>query len=175
MPICTKCNKEFPNRVNIDGKIKIINTRKYCLECSPYGEHNTKQIEISPRNITHKCICGETNPDKFYGKKRSFCSKCHNKYTIKVGNEKRKKAIEYLGGKCIKCGYDKYYGAIDLHHVDPTKKDSKFKNLRGWSWDRILKEIQNCVPLCCRCHVEEHYCNTLVCIDSGSSDWSSQR
>lgn len=30
-------------------------------------------------------------------------------------------AIEYLGGKCISCGYSKYYGALEFHHRDPTQ------------------------------------------------------
>ena len=69
---------------------------------------------------------------------------------------KRQKAIDYLGGKCIICGYNKYYGSIDLHHLDPSKKDSNFSSLRGWSWKKIKKEIINCVPLCKTCHGEVH-------------------
>jgi hypothetical protein len=103
-----------------------------------------------------KCKCGESDPNKFYGNKKRTCAKCHNKWTLEAGQKKRKKAIEYLGGKCILCGYDKYYGSIDLHHLDPSNKDKKFDQLRGWSWERIKKEIENCVPLCRNCHGEVH-------------------
>jgi hypothetical protein len=44
MPICQKCGVQFPNRVKIDDSIKVTNSRRYCLTCSPYGEHNTKQL-----------------------------------------------------------------------------------------------------------------------------------
>lgn len=104
----------------------------------------------------YKCKCGETNPSKFYGNKKQICGKCHNQYTIKKGKEKRQKAILHLGGKCSKCGYSRCYDAIDLHHKDPKKKDPDFKHLKGWSWDRILPEINKCILLCKICHTELH-------------------
>lgn len=33
------------------------------------------------------------------------------------------KAIEYKGGKCIVCGYNKSIRALQFHHLDPTQKD----------------------------------------------------
>lgn len=104
----------------------------------------------------YMCRCGETDPKKFYGNKKRICGKCHNEWVHNAGREKRKKAIQYLGGECKKCGYDKYYGSIDLHHINAKVKDSKFKQLRGWSWERIKKEIENCIPLCKNCHYELH-------------------
>lgn len=31
-------------------------------------------------------------------------------------------AIEYKGGKCQICGYNKYVGALDMHHIKGNKK-----------------------------------------------------
>ena len=104
----------------------------------------------------YKCKCGETNPKKFYGKKCYICSKCHNQYTIKSGQEKREKARQVLGGKCISCGFDKYPCSLDIHHLDPSKKDKDFIQMRGWSWEKIEKEIKNCVLLCKNCHAAYH-------------------
>ena len=39
------------------------------------------------RSNPHKCACGEIDPNKFYGRKRKVCGKCHNQYTIKVGKQ----------------------------------------------------------------------------------------
>lgn len=44
MKKCEKCGKDFPIRVSIVGKVHIINNRPYCLECSPFGQHNTRQL-----------------------------------------------------------------------------------------------------------------------------------
>jgi len=32
-------------------------------------------------------------------------------------------SIEYKGGKCRICGYDRCDGALQFHHLDPSKKD----------------------------------------------------
>jgi hypothetical protein len=32
-------------------------------------------------------------------------------------------AVVYKGGKCQCCGYNKYIGALEFHHVDPEQKD----------------------------------------------------
>ena len=147
----------------VNGKKINCNNRKYCLECSPYGEHNTGRLHegdpfgyAKDSDKQYICKCGETDPSKFYGNKKTVCGKCHNQYTLKKGQEKRKYAIEQLGGKCCCCGYDKYFGAIDIHHKDPLTKDEKFTQLRGWSKERIEKEIENCVALCKVCHAEVH-------------------
>lgn len=44
MPDCLKCGAHFPNWVSIDGVKKNLASRKYCLDCSPWGEHNTKPL-----------------------------------------------------------------------------------------------------------------------------------
>jgi hypothetical protein len=36
---------------------------------------------------------------------------------------KKQKLVDYKGGKCIKCGYNKYIGNLAFHHLDPSKKD----------------------------------------------------
>ena len=65
-------------------------------------------------------------------------------------------ARELLGGKCVACGFNKYDNAMDFHHKDPQKKDPDFRNLRGWSWDKIKEEMKNCVLLCSNCHRGVH-------------------
>lgn len=104
----------------------------------------------------YKCKCGESDPSKFYGHKKSVCGECHNKYTIKVGQQKKDYARTKLGGKCVSCGFDKYPESLDIHHTDPSIKDPNFKSMRGWSLKRIDNEISNCVLLCRNCHTAYH-------------------
>jgi len=68
----------------------------------------------------------------------------------------KKKAIDYKGGSCVKCGYNKYYGALEFHHLDPSQKDVVWTKLRLRSWDKITKELDKCILLCANCHREEH-------------------
>lgn len=48
-------------------------------------------------------------------------------YFIKAVDKRRKKikqmAVELKGGKCQICGYNKYVGALDFHHIDETTKE----------------------------------------------------
>lgn len=69
----------------------------------------------------------------------------------------KKKAIDYKGGSCSACGYNKYYGALEFHHVDPSEKDVNWTKLRLRSWDKITQELDKCVLLCSNCHREEHH------------------
>jgi hypothetical protein len=118
-------------------------------------------IQTRPEIVTRKiarleCKCGETDPQKFYGRKFSVCGKCHNEYTKKKGLEVKKKVIDYMGGSCSECGYSGPPCTMDLHHIDRSKKDPNFSCFRYWSWDRICKELKNCKLLCAICHRLAH-------------------
>ena len=77
-----------------------------------------------------------------------------------VANRRRKiklLLIEYKGGECVVCGYAKYAGAFDLHHVDGSKKEFGL-GMQGLtrSLERSKKEADKCVLLCANCHREVH-------------------
>ena len=67
------------------------------------------------------------------------------------------KAIEYKGGACNVCGYDKTTTALCFHHRDPTTKSFSISNggLEK-SWNILKEELDKCDLLCANCHVEEH-------------------
>ena len=66
------------------------------------------------------------------------------------------KAIEYLGGSCVVCGYNKYYGALEFHHKDPFTKRFTWTKLRLYPWGVITEELDKCQLLCGNCHRELH-------------------
>lgn len=64
------------------------------------------------------------------------------------------------GNHCVCCGYggsDKLR-VLELHHIDPTQKefDLSVSGITSKSWDRILKELKKCIPVCPTCHREIH-------------------
>ena len=76
--------------------------------------------------------------------------------------ERRKKlkemAIEYKGGKCSKCGYNKCVNALEFHHIDPSKKDFGIgNNGHTRSWNKTKIELDKCIIVCANCHREIHY------------------
>lgn len=161
MKICAKCGDEFPKFLRIDGKYKNFQNRKYCFNCSSLGNHNTKKLEkiIDDKKICLKC--GELkNLKEYYNKhkiyKYPYCNVCFNKFSTFSLIRKKKKALTYKGGKCIKCGYDKYYGALHFHHRDPLEKKYDWSKLRRFTWDVVTKELDKCDLLCSNCHAETH-------------------
>lgn len=75
------------------------------------------------------------------------------------GRRKRLKelAIEYKGGGCQICGYNRCVNALDFHHLDPLMKDFGL-SVRGLtrSWEKIKQELDKCILVCANCHREVH-------------------
>ncbi len=67
----------------------------------------------------------------------------------------KEKAILYLGGKCQLCGYNKYQGALDFHHLDPLTKNFGIGGQgHSRSWERVKEELDKCILVCANCHRE---------------------
>lgn len=85
------------------------------------------------------------------------CTKCRS-YQVQKRRDKIKiMAVEYKGGKCEKCEYNKCIAALDFHHIDPQQKDFNLAR-HGYtrSWDKVKKELDKCILVCRRCHREIH-------------------
>ena len=92
------------------------------------------------------------------------CTKCRNQKYIRRWERLKEQAIADKGGRCEICGYDRYRGALDFHHVDPTQKGAEWTTVKKWSKDRRNKELAKCVLLCSNCHREVH---------AGVTQWQS--
>ncbi len=77
---------------------------------------------------------------------------------IKAVAKRRRKvktlAIEYKGGKCQICGYNKCQSALDLHHFGQNKKFGISDKGYTRSWKKIKVELDKCVLVCANCHRE---------------------
>lgn len=136
MPICGKCGTEFPNRIIIDGKEHNVNHRKYCINCSPFGKHNTLKLEIRTIPLPR--------------------SRNNSYYVSKMRRSRAIKAVNYKGGKCKKCGYDKCIAALDFHHRNAEDKSFTISSGCTKKWDTLVKELDKCDLLCANCHREYH-------------------
>ena len=69
----------------------------------------------------------------------------------------KEKAVEYKGGKCCRCNYNKCISALEFHHLEPEHKDFSMGN-KGYtrSWEKIKKELDKCILVCANCHREIH-------------------
>ncbi|PIR37295.1 MAG: hypothetical protein COV34_03285 [Candidatus Zambryskibacteria bacterium CG10_big_fil_rev_8_21_14_0_10_42_12] len=77
---------------------------------------------------------------------------------IKAVAKRRRKiktlALEYKGGKCQICGYNKYQGALDLHHINGKKEFGIGDKGYTRSWEKVKAELDKCILVCANCHRE---------------------
>jgi len=162
---CLKCGSYFPTSMKINGVKKKLNRRKFCLDCSPFGKRNTRNLLIHELGVQKCSICKEvlSNKNSYKRKNRkdkfAYCKSCSVKSGIERSRQLTLECINYKGGKCQNCGYNKYAGALDFHHRDPSKKDFAIcKRLRVAKLnDALKKELDKCDLLCANCHREEHW------------------
>jgi hypothetical protein len=85
------------------------------------------------------------------------CSKCDSQ---RVSDRRRKLkilAVEYKGGCCEKCGYNKCIAALEFHHIDPSHKDFSISQEGSTrSFEKIKIELDKCIMVCANCHREIH-------------------
>lgn len=144
----------MPRRMKIDGRVRLLTNRIYCLMCSPFGSGNHTKLHIrNPRQPVYDdriCInCGRIfhSRDGKIRKNCSYCSVKKHRYKIKV------MAVEYKGGKCSRCGYRKSIRALEFHHLDPEHKEFCIAGSH-LSWESIRKELDKCDIVCSNCHAE---------------------
>jgi hypothetical protein len=131
--------KEF-SKFNVSSLTSFINTgvntgNPSCKKCD---------VVLSDENIASK---------KHY----PICKSCNSARAMKREKDGKKQAVEYMGGCCSVCGYDRCIRALEFHHLEPDKKTKDFeKRFKVWSFERQKKELENCIIVCSNCHREIH-------------------
>lgn len=88
----------------------------------------------------------------------SYCKRCTNSERLVRMRRFKEKCVEYKGKECELCGYNKYIGALEFHHKDPSQKDLQISKVRGRTFNEIIKkELDKCQLLCSNCHRELHF------------------
>jgi predicted transcriptional regulator len=102
------------------------------------------------------------NLDEFYSRRGKnggsvYCKECSKDEGKERFRRFKKKCVDYKGGKCEKCGYDKYIGALQFHHLEPAKKEFSLSKVRSHEFnDKIKIELDKCILVCANCHFEIH-------------------
>jgi ribosomal protein L44E len=163
MKKCERCAGLFPAKILIDGKMRSLYRRRFCLQCSPFGSHNTSKMP-SGKPI---------GPELVEERRRR-----RNAKTYRSLNKRRlRRKIELVtavGSRCIDCGYDNCLGAMDFHHRDPGTKDFGLGHFNG-SLERLTAEAAKCDLLCANCHRKRHASEDASLIDMHPSAESRRR
>jgi hypothetical protein len=105
------------------------------------GWHKRKETKIPCR------LCSRM----IFGYRRIRCNSCTTKmrrYRVRL------RAIDVLGGKCERCGWQGPPSGFDFHH----KYDMSFRIscVANKSWELVKKELEKCELLCATCHRVHH-------------------
>lgn len=87
------------------------------------------------------------------GHSLKLCNSCSaNRYRIGF----KQRCVDYLGGRCKRCGYDKCLNALQAHHRDPQTKAFEISSGSNRKWALVQAELDKCDLLCSNCHAEVH-------------------
>lgn len=167
MPTCKKCNQQFPNSMILEGKKRNLQRRNFCLDCSPFGDRNTKPLHlIEPSDGTRTCsVCKrKLREEDFYRKGKfgphSYCKECQGNFMKERWIQRKIDAVKLMGWKCEGCGLEGAHPALyDFHHRDLGEKECDWNKLRMMSWPKVVAELEKCQILCSNCHRLRHITN----------------
>lgn len=83
------------------------------------------------------------------------CRKCRAERVARRRRAVKAVLVADAGGCCRICGYSRYLGALQFHHLDPAAKRYSL-SMRGItrSLATMRDEAAGCVLLCANCHAE---------------------
>lgn len=110
----------------------------------------TKEKECKHHGMT---IFAERGPK---GKTFWRCRKCEYDSLKRRRKKLKLELVDYKGGKCEACGYDRCIEALEFHHTDPAEKDFAITAGVVIGLEKLKVEVDKCVLLCANCHREEH-------------------
>ncbi len=102
-------------------------------------------------------VCSTHGETRFVLEGRGYyrCSKCRLLAVSEWRRRTKARLVAEKGGRCMACGYNRYSGALQFHHLDRTTKEFSL-SVRGLtrSVERIRSELTKCILLCANCCAE---------------------
>ena len=130
-----------------------------CCICKQLKEDIEFVWKNAAKGIRHEVckLCQrEKSKQHYHANKRAYSEK-KTAYVNQVLSKMR----EYKTAKgCIDCG-ESDFRCLDFDHLDPITKVGNVAALaRGWSFKKLLTEIDKCVVRCSNCHRKRTYDST---------------
>lgn len=118
--------------------------------------HEIKSIKkvakiLGIASTTIKKILDDSNIELY--KRSSNISKSQSVINWRI--RKKDNLLDYKGGKCQVCSYDKSRSALHFHHINPLEKDFQISG-KSYSFERLKSEVDKCILVCSNCHCEIH-------------------
>ncbi len=141
---CKECGKDF--------RVYDYRRSQFC----------SRKCYLANRWASPTCpICGKPNTSESLRYCGDKCRQQANKESevrskgrkVQYYKDQKAKLFNYLGDKCICCGFDNPV-ALDIHH--PNGKDKGWKRNQS-RWGRYWKERDDIELMCANCHRIHHH------------------
>jgi DNA-binding CsgD family transcriptional regulator len=120
-----------------------------------YKTHTAKET-AKFFNISISSVKYYNNESKIHKYNNEEKKKINYKKLKYYRHKLKEMSVNYKGGCCEICGYDKCINALEFHHKDPKEKDFSPSG-KSYSWERVKNEIEKCILVCANCHREIHH------------------
>lgn len=148
---------EMAETVNRDISTVRYWLRQYGLKATG-GARRREAREAKRRGLRHiERRCSRHGRTRFVLENRGSyrCMKCRRSDVSAWRRRAKQRLVEEAGGKCQVCGYNRYLGALQFHHLNPS---TKLFSLSRRGCTRAFAELQaeaaKCALLCANCHAE---------------------
>ena len=123
---------------------------KTCSKCrldKPESEFGKKGSGLQPWCRS----CNAIRSRQYYSENKEKHRRVVIERNKKIKKENQQKFLEYLRTHpCVDCGVDDLV-VLELDHLR-DKEHNVTTMFSGYSWNRILKEINKCEVVCANCH-----------------------
>jgi hypothetical protein len=100
--------------------------------------------------------CTEHGETEFVLEGRGYyrCKRCRMERVMRRRRQLKAILVAEAGGCCCVCGYSRYVGALEFHHLDRTEKRVEISCGAALSLNSLRAEAEKCVLVCSNCHAE---------------------
>jgi DNA-binding CsgD family transcriptional regulator len=129
--------------------------RRYRLQTAAATRRRARKEQQLPKETVQECRAHGKTRFVLEGRGYYRCAKCRGRQVARWRRHAKQRLVDEAGGRCRICGYDRYQGALEFHHLDPASKEFNL-SLRGVtrSLETLRAEARKCVLLCANCHAE---------------------
>jgi len=131
--------------------------RRYGLVTAGMKRRNAARAAREQAANIVRLTCPHHGVTDFLLEKRGYhrCLRCRSDAVARRRRKVKDILVAEAGGRCIRCGYDRYVGALHFHHRDAsTKRFSLSHTGVTRSLEKAREEARKCDLLCSNCHAE---------------------
>ena len=127
--------------------------KHYQLNKEKRQESDKKRYQLNKEKLReYGKEYNQLNKEKLREQKRKWQENNKEKWKgyLREHREKKKAiCLEYLGGKCVKCGSTE---RLEFDHIDRTTKKYSIGGRVSHNFDNLKEELNKCQLLCYDCH-----------------------